>query len=114
MWFIKVDDEITLENICDANDMEPKALYNPMHEGTLNIVLRDINDTQKTGNMIYTNISLSLASIGLQMKNGIPCGEIDKDISGINLYIDEDNYDLADQIMNNFDNNNYRAMMSKI
>lgn len=94
--------------------MEPKALYNPLHEGVLNIVLRDINDTEKIGNMVYTNITLSFDSVGLTTKNGTPYGEIDKDISGINLYIDENNYELADNIMNNFDENGCRAMMAKL
>ena len=48
------------------------------------------------------------------MKNGVPFGEIDKDITGISLYIDEDNYALADQIMNSFDEMDARAMMAKL
>ena len=58
MWFIKVDDELTLENVCDITNTEPKALFNPLHEGVLNIILRDVNDRSKlTNNMIYTNIN---------------------------------------------------------
>ena len=114
MWFIKVDQDLTLENVCDINAFEPKALYNPLHEGVLNIVLRDINDTSKTGTLVYTNITLNYESVQMQMKNGVPCGEIDKDISGLSLYIDENNYELADYIMNNFDNNGYLALMAKI
>ena len=72
MWFIKVDDELTLENVCEANNMEPKALYNPMHEGVLNIILRDPEDITKTGNMVYTNITLNFENVGLQLKNGVP------------------------------------------
>ena len=114
MWFIKVDDELTLENVCDITNTEPKALFNPMHEGVLNIILRNPEDKSKTGNMVYTNITLNFENVGLQLKNGVPYGEIDKDISGINLYIDEENYDLADEIMINFDNHGYRAMMAKL
>ena len=114
MWFIKIDDDLTLEDVCEANGMEPKALYNPLHEGVLNIVLRDANDVNKTGSMVYTNITLNFENIGLTTINGVPHGEIDKDISGISLYIDEDNYELADYIMNNFDENGYRAMMAKL
>ena len=114
MWFIKIDDELTLENICDINGMEPKALYNPLHEGILNIVLRDIDDTDKSGKLVYTNITLNFENVGLTTRNGVPYGEIDKDISGISLYIDEDNYELADVIMNNFDENGCRAMMAKL
>ena len=114
MWFIKVDQDLTLENVCDANAFEPKALYNPLHEGVLNIVLRDANDVSKTGKLVYTNITLNYENASLQLRNGIPCGEIDKDITGISLYVDEDNYELADYIMNNFDNNGYMAMMAKL
>ena len=115
MWFIKVDDEMTLENVCNVNGMEPKALYNPLHEGVLNIVLRDVNDSNmSTGSMVYTNITLSFENVGLTTKDGKPYGEIDKDITGLNLYIDEDNYALADYMMNNFDENGYRAMMAKL
>ena len=60
MWFIKVDDELTLENVCDITNTEPKALFNPLHEGVLNIILRDVNDRSKlTNNMIYTKCALS-------------------------------------------------------
>ena len=114
MWFIKVDDDITLENICDAVGMEPKALFNPLHQNVLNIILRDPEDKTQTGNMVYTNITLSFENVDLQMKNGKPYGEIDKDISGISLYIDEDNYALADKVMNDFDDSEIRAMMSKL
>lgn len=115
MWFIKVDDELTLENVCDITNTEPKALFNPLHEGVLNIILRDVNDRSKlTNNMIYTNITMPLDDVDLTMKNGIPFGEIDKDITGISLYIDEDNYALADQIMNSFDEMDARAMMAKL
>jgi len=31
MWFIKIDNDATLENVCDAIEMEPKALFNPLH-----------------------------------------------------------------------------------
>lgn len=115
MWFIKVDDELTLENVCDITNTEPKALFNPLHEGVLNIILRDVNDRSKlTNNMIYTNITMPLDDVDLTMKNGVPFGEIDKDITGISLYIDEDNYALADQIMNSFDEMDARAMMAKL
>ena len=115
MWFIKVDDELTLENVCDITNTEPKALFNPLHEGVLNIILRDVNDCSKlTNNMIYTNITMPLDDVDLTMKNGVPFGEIDKDITGISLYIDEDNYALADQIMNSFDEMDARAMMAKL
>ena len=115
MWFIKVDDELTLENVCDITNTEPKALFNPLHEGVLNIILRDVNDRSKlTNNMIYTNITMPLDDVDLTMKNGIPFGEIDKDITGISLYIDEDNYALADQIMNSFDEMDARAMLAKL
>ena len=115
MWFIKVDDELTLENVCDITNTEPKALFNPLHEGVLNIILRDVNDSSKlTNNMIYTNITMPLDDVDLTMKNGVPFGEIDKDITGISLYIDEDNYALADQIMNSFDEMDARAMMAKL
>ena len=115
MWFIKVDDELTLENVCDITNTEPKALFNPLHEGVLNIILRDVNDRSKlTNNMIYTNITMPLDDVDLTMKNGVPFGEIDKDITGISLYIDEDNYALADQIMNSFDEMDVRAMMAKL
>ena len=115
MWFIKVDDELTLENVCDITNTEPKALFNPLHEGVLNIILRDVNDRSKlTNNMIYTNITMPLDDVDLTMKNGVPFGEIDKDITGISLYIDEDNYALADQIMNSCDEMDARAMMAKL
>ena len=115
MWFIKVDDELTLENVCDITNTEPKALFNPLHEGVLNIILRDVNDRSKlTNNMIYTNITMPLDDVDLTMKNGVPFGAIDKDITGISLYIDEDNYALADQIMNSFDEMDARAMMAKL
>ena len=115
MWFIKVDDELTLENVCDITNTEPKALFNPLHEGVLNIILRDVNDRSKlTNNMIYTNITMPLDDVDLTMKNGVPFGEIDKDITGISLYIDEDNYALADQIMNSFDEMDARAMLAKL
>ena len=115
MWFIKVDDELTLENVCDITNTEPKALFNPLHEGVLNIILRDVNDHSKlTNNMIYTNITMPLDDVDLTMKNGVPFGEIDKDITRISLYIDEDNYALADQIMNSFDEMDARAMMAKL
>ena len=115
MWFIKVDDELTLKNVCDITNTEPKALFNPLHEGVLNIILRDVNDRSKlTNNMIYTNITMPLDDVDLTMKNGVPFGEIDKDITGISLYIDEDNYALADQIMNSFDEMDARAMMAKL
>ena len=115
MWFIKVDDELTLENVCDITNTEPKALFNPLHEGVLNIILRDVNDRSKlTNNMIYTNITMPLDDVDLTMKNGVPFGEIDKDITGISLYIDEDNYALADLIMNSFDEMDARAMMAKL
>ena len=115
MWFIKVDDELTLESVCDITNTEPKALFNPLHEGVLNIILRDVNDHSKlTNNMIYTNITMPLDDVDLTMKNGVPFGEIDKDITGISLYIDEDNYALADQIMNSFDEMDARAMMAKL
>ena len=115
MWFIKVDDELTLENVCDITNTEPKALFNPLHEGVLNIILRDVNDRSKlTNNMIYTNITMPLDDVDLTIKNGVPFGEIDKDITGISLYIDEDNYALADQIMNSFDEMDARAMMAKL
>ena len=115
MWFIKVDDELTLENVCDITNTEPKALFNPLHEGVLNIILRDVNDRSKlTNNMIYTNITMPLDDVDLTMKNGVPFGDIDKDITGISLYIDEDNYALADQIMNSFDEMDARAMMAKL
>lgn len=114
MWFIRVDDELTLENICDALGMEPKALYNPLHEGVLNIILRFTDDKTQSKNMVYTNITLGFENVDLQMKNGKPYGEIDKDISGISLYIDEDNYNLADNIMNSFDEYDIRAMMAKL
>ena len=115
MWFIKVDDELTLENVCDITNTEPKALFNPLHEGVLNIILRDVNDRSKlTNNMIYTNITMPLDDVDLTMKNGVPFGEIDKDITGISLYIDEENYALADQIMNSFDEMDARAMMAKL
>ena len=115
MWFIKVDDELTLENVCDITNTEPKALFNPLHEGVLNIILRDVNDHSKlTNNMIYTNITMPLDDVELKKKNGVPFGEIDKDITGISLYIDEDNYALADQIMNSFDEMDARAMMAKL
>ena len=64
--------------------------------------------------MIYTNITMPLDDVDLTMKNGVPFGEIDKDITGISLYIDEDNYALADQIMNSFDEMDARAMMAKL
>ena len=64
--------------------------------------------------MIYTNITMPLDNVDLTMKNGVPFGEIDKDITGISLYIDEDNYALADQIMNSFDEMDARAMMAKL
>ena len=115
MWFIKVDDELTLENVCDITNTEPKALFNPLHEGVLNIILRDVNDHSKlTNNMIYTNITMPLDDVDLTMKNGVPFGEIDKAITGISLYIDEDNYALADQIMNSFDEMDARAMLAKL
>ena len=115
MWFIKVDDELTLENVCDITNTEPKALFNPLHEGVLNIILRDVNDHSKlTNNMIYTNITMPLDDVDLTMKNGVPFGEIDKDITGISLYIHEDNYALADQIMNSFDEMDARAMLAKL
>lgn len=115
MWFIKVDDELTLENVCDITNTEPKALFNPMHENVLNIILRDVNDNSKlTNNMIYTNITIPFESVDLTMKNGVPFGEIDKDITGISLYIDEENYALADKVMNSFDENDARAMMAKL
>ena len=114
MWFIKVDSDLTLENICDINAFEPKALYNPLHQGVLNIVLRDANDTSKNGSLVYTNITLTYDSVQMQMKNGVPYGEIDKDITGVSLYIEENNYGLADYIMNNFDNNGCLALMAKI
>lgn len=114
MWFIKVDNDLTLENVCDAIEMEPKALFNPLHQNVLNIILRDPEDKTKTGNMVYTNITLSFDSVDLQLRNGVPYGEIDKDIKGISLYIDEDNYDLADYVMNSFDECEMRAMMTKI
>ena len=115
MWFIKVDDELTLENVCDITNTEPKALFNPLHEGVLNIILRDVNDRSKlTNNMRYTNITMPLDDVDLTMKNGVPFGEIDKDITGISLYIDEENYALADQIMNSFDEMDARAMMAKL
>ena len=64
MWFIKVDDELTLENVCDITNTEPKALFNPLHEGVLNIILRDVNDHSKlTNNMIYTNITMPLDDV---------------------------------------------------
>lgn len=111
MWFIKVDDELTLENICDITNTEPKALFNPLHENVLNIILRD---PKLTNNMIYTNITIPFDSMDLTMKNGVPFGEIDKDITGISLYIDENNYELADQVMNSFDEWDARAMMAKL
>ena len=80
----------------------------------MNIVLRDANDISKTGKLVYTNITLNYENASLQLRNGIPYGEIDKDITGISLYVDEDNYELADYIMNNFDNNGYMAMMAKL
>ena len=64
--------------------------------------------------MIYTNITMPLDNVDLTMKNRVPFGEIDKDITGISLYIDEDNYALADQIMNSFDEMDARAMMAKL
>ena len=64
--------------------------------------------------MIYTNITMPLDNVDLTMKNGVPFGEIDKDITGISLYIDEDNYALADQIMNSFDEMDARAMLAKL
>ena len=77
--------------------------------------MRDVNDRSKlTNNMIYTNITMPLDDVDLTMKNGVPFGEIDKDITGISLYIDEDNYALADQIMNSFDEMDARAMMAKL
>ena len=115
MWFIKVDAELTLENVCDITNTEPKALFNPLHEGVLNIILRDVNDHSKlTNNMIYTNITMPLDDVDLTMKNGVPFGEIDKDITGISLYSDEDNYALADQIRSSFDEMDARAMMAKL
>ena len=115
MWFIKVDDDLTLENVCDITNTEPKALFNPMHEDVLNIILRDANDhSTLTNNMIYTNITMPLENVDLTMKNGVPFGEIDKDITWLSLYIDEDNYALADSIMNSFDEWDARAMMAKL
>lgn len=115
MWFIKVDDELTLENVCDITNTEPKALFNPLHENVLNIILRDVNDhTQHSNNVIYTNITMPLDNVDLTMKNGVPFGEIDKDITGLSLYIDEDNYALADRVMNSFDEWDARAMMAKL
>ena len=63
MWFIKVDDEMTLENVCDAVGMEPKALFNPLHQNVLNIILRHPEDKSQTSNMVYTNITLSFEKI---------------------------------------------------
>lgn len=114
MWFIKIDNDATLENVCDAIEMEPKALFNPLHQNILNIILRHPEDKSETGNLVYTNITLSFDSVDLQLRNGVPYGEIDKDITGISLYIDEDNYDLADSIMNCLDDCEMRAMMTKI
>src|SRR5574344_408969 len=115
MWFIKVDDDLTLENVCDITNTEPKALFNPLHEGVLNLILRDVNDHSKlTNNIIYTNITMPLDDVDLTMKNGVPFREIDKDLTGISLYIDEENYGLADQIMNSFDEMDARAMMAKL
>lgn len=115
MWFIKIDDDLTLEKVCEAIEMEPKALFNPLHNNVLNIILRGANDkSQSTKNMVYTNITLGFDSVDLTTRNGVPYGEIDKDISGLSLYIEEDNYELADYIMNNFDDCSIRAMMTKI
>lgn len=114
MWFIKVDDEITLEDVCNAISMEPKALFNPLQQNVLNIVLHNSKDVAQTDNMVYTNIILSFENVELQMKNGKPYGEINKDITGLSLYIDENNYQLADKVMNEFDNNDIRVMMAKL
>lgn len=114
MWFIKVENDITLENVCTAIGMEPKAFPNPLHQNILNIVFVDPQAKDKSKSMVYTNITLNYDTVNFQLRNGIPYGELDKDLTGISLYVDEENYDLADQIMNSFDNYSYRAMMSKL
>ena len=114
MWFIKIDEELTLENVCDIIEMEPKALFNPLHNDVLNVILRDPNDTDKTGDFVYTNITMPFNTAYLEMKNGVPYGAIDKDISGINLYVDEAKGELADEILSIFDENDVIAMMTQI
>lgn len=110
MWFIKLDDDITLEEVCVATGLEPKATVNPLKENVLNIVLKMTDSS-----LVFTNITLSFDQAALMLKpDGTPYGELDKDTKSISLFINEDNYVLADTLMDIFYDYGLRATMAKM